>query len=90
MKTFEHRTGYNEPVLNIINKDVTIGIYYPLKKKEKTIVSIYNSVSEESISLFSNTLIDVSNSLIESILQSSTFFFNKKKINNKRKRNTKK
>ncbi len=90
MKTFEQRTGYKAPVVISVNKSVIVGIHYPLKKKDDAIIDIYNSKSKESISLFSKTLIQVSNNFIQSILQSSTFFFNKEKERKLNKRKTKK
>jgi hypothetical protein len=90
MTLFVDRTGYQKPIEEPINKHVTLGIYYPLDKKDKIIVSIYNEKSKERISLFSKTLIEVSNILIESILQSSTFFFNKETKRKLNKRKTKK
>ncbi len=88
---FNIREGYSKPIVKELSPHVTIGIYYPLSKEKDSIITIKNLKSNESISLFSRTLINVSNSFILEVLSSTDkFFFNKRITKKEKKKGNKK
>lgn len=88
---FETYKGYKEPVVKKLNAHVTIGISYPKHKGLDAVIDIYSSKKKSTITLFSKTLLDISNSYILDVLsRTDTFFFNKEKERKLNKRKKKK
>ena len=83
---FNEFDKYKKPLVKQINKNVTVGIYFPTVKNLDSIVVVKDSKNGKEIALYSSTLINISNIFIKEILSSSDrFFFNRtsKKINKK-------
>ena len=89
---FTHRMGFQKPVIKEINRNVEIGVHYPLGKGIDAIIEVNNKLSGQVIALNARTLLSIANYYILDVLSNtSKFFFNKEKERkfNKRKKQKK-
>lgn len=84
---FEHFKGYQQPTISQVNKKCVVAMYIPLKEELEPIlgIKVTNTTSDGIIYLKSNTLINISNTLILKLLNTLPKIKNKRVSKRKRK-----
>jgi len=86
MSLFNEIQGYKKPIVITVNAHVSMAIYQPEKKHidKKSIISVYNTKENTKIQLYSDTLVNICDIFINSMLL-NTLPKSIKKVSRKKK-----